>query len=425
MSVHLSKPQKQVAILYSATVLGTLIGVCNSVINTHFLDPEDYGDVRYVQNIIALLSTLLLFGYFVSGSRLLAISKSEKRSRRIRGTMCMLLIGLNLIIMLILALCYLFHDLVNPFDAKYLFLVSIPFCGSILMLNYINTVAQGDNQINRIAIARFMPSFLYLLAALFIYNKYGATSTIFILLQQGIACFVLISIILSTRLSLKETRHTFAMLTNENKQYGKHLYYGSIAMCATQYIPGITLSFFHENNVLVGFFTLALTVTTPLQLLPSIIGTTYFKRFATESSIPPKVMKVTVVMTTISCLIFIVSIYPLIKWLYSPTYSSVGIYAAALSLCFGIHGIGDMINRYLGSHGQGKPIKKSSYYCGIVSVIGYTLGVYIGGIYGALLTKVLSSSVYSITLYIYYLDFIEKCKNETKLCDIRDSGRLL
>lgn len=410
MSVLLSKPQKQVAVLYSATLLGTLIGVCNSVVNTHFLNPVDYGNVRYVQNIMALLSTLLLFGYFVSGSRLLAISKSEEQSKRIRGTMCIILAGLNLIIMSILALCFFFHDLIKPFDAKYLFLVSIPFCGSILMLNYINTVAQGDNQINRISIARLVPSFLYLLTALLIYNKYGATPTIFILLQQGIACFVLMFIIMSTRLSFKEIRQTFSILTDENKRYGKHLYYGSLAMCATQYIPGITLSLFHENNVLVGFFTLALTVTTPLQMLPSIIGTIYFKRFATEASIPPKVMKVTVVMTAFSCLIFIVSIYPLIYFLYSPSYSQVGIYAAALSFGFGIHGIGDMINRYLGSHGQGKPIKKSSYFCGTVSVIGYTLGVYVGGIYGALLTKVLSSSVYSITLYRYYLDYIKQTK---------------
>lgn len=410
MPVYLSKPRKQVLTLYSATILGTLIGVCNSVINTHFLTPVDYGNVRYVQNIIALLSTLLLFGYFVSGSRLLAISKSEEQSQRIRGTMCILLIGLNLIIMLILALCYFFHDLINPFDAKYLFLISIPFCGSILILNYINTVAQGDNQINRIAIARLLPSFLYLLASLLIYNKYGATPTIFILLQQGIACIILIFIIMSTRLSFKEVRHTLSLLTKENEQYGKHLYYGSIAMCATQYIPGITLSLFQENNVLVGFFTLALTVTTPLQMLPSIIGTTYFKKFATEPCIPPKVMKATIGMTAVSCLIFIVSIYPLINLLYSPSYSQVGIYAVVLSFGFGIHGVGDMINRYLGSHGQGLPIKKSSYYCGIVSVVGYTLGVYIGGIYGALLTKVFSSSIYCITLYIFYLDFIKKRK---------------
>ena len=64
----LSKQNKQVVILYASTLLGTLLGVLSSVINTRFLDPIDYGDVRYVQNIINLIASLLLFGYSRSGT---------------------------------------------------------------------------------------------------------------------------------------------------------------------------------------------------------------------------------------------------------------------------------------------------------------------------------------------------------------------
>ena len=86
-----SKQVKQVGLLYVTTILGVLIGVLNSVINTRSLAPEPYGDVRYVQNIISFISSLLMFGYFVSGSRLLALSKSEEYSRRIRGIMVVIL----------------------------------------------------------------------------------------------------------------------------------------------------------------------------------------------------------------------------------------------------------------------------------------------------------------------------------------------
>ena len=48
---------------------------------------------------------------------------------------------------------------------------------------------------------------------------------------------------------------------------------------------------FNEDNTEVGFYTLALTVTTPLSTLPAIIGTTYFKQFATQPRIPSKVLK--------------------------------------------------------------------------------------------------------------------------------------
>ena len=46
-------------------------------------------------------------------------------------------------------------------------------------------------------------------------------------------------------------------------------------MVASNYLAGITLGVFNEDNTEVGFYTLALTVTTPLSTLPAIIGTTY------------------------------------------------------------------------------------------------------------------------------------------------------
>ena len=83
--LQLSKHNKQVVILYASSVIGMLIGVLNSVINTRYLTPDLYGDVRYVQNIISFVSSLLLFGFFTSGSRLLALSKDEQHSRQSRG----------------------------------------------------------------------------------------------------------------------------------------------------------------------------------------------------------------------------------------------------------------------------------------------------------------------------------------------------
>lgn len=86
-----TKQTKQVVILYASTLSGVLLGVVASIINTRFLSPADYGDVRYVQNIINFIASLLLFGYFLSGSRLLAISSGESESRRIRGCMIVIL----------------------------------------------------------------------------------------------------------------------------------------------------------------------------------------------------------------------------------------------------------------------------------------------------------------------------------------------
>ena len=149
----MSKEKKQVAFLFAATIFGVFFGVLCSIINTRFLNPRDYGDVRYVQNIIQFVASLLLFGYFLSGSRMLALSKDEFRSRIIRGVMVLILLAASFVLALSMVICYFINSNSNP-TVAYLFLISIPVCFYPLLLNYINTVAQGDNHIGRLAISR-------------------------------------------------------------------------------------------------------------------------------------------------------------------------------------------------------------------------------------------------------------------------------
>lgn len=393
--------RKQVIYLYIATFIGTILGVLASIVNTRSLSPEYYGDVRYVQNIINFMASLLLFGYFLSGSRLLALSTDEQKSRSIRGVMIVILLVSVVILMLGVLANAFFH--IGSHALFTLFLISLPVCSFPLLNNYVNTTAQGDNHIGRLAVARLVPTALYIPIAYYVYSTYGATSNNMMLLQWGIYTVVLFLVVWSTRPSFSDMKSVFHELNEENKRYGIQLYYGSLAMLATNYIGGVTLGAFNSDNVNVGFYTLALTVTSPLAMLPGIVGTTYFKKFATLDRIPPKVMKVTVLITFASCICFVLLIKPLVEILYSESYRMVGVYAAWMAAGFCIHGIGDMLNRYLGSHGKGNPIRNSSFICGFIRVAGFTLFVYLWDINGAILTTILSSMIYTVVLVYYYV----------------------
>ena len=160
--IKLTKAKKQVLLLYSTSIIGVLLGILNSVVNTRFLTPAEYGDYRYIQNIIDFVTSLLLFGYFTSGSRLLALSTDNDQSRNIRGALCFILgiaIGILMLVMFLLGLLNIL-----PIENN-LFFLAIPVCGYSLMLNYINTVGQGDNHIGRISLARLLPPALYCIFA--------------------------------------------------------------------------------------------------------------------------------------------------------------------------------------------------------------------------------------------------------------------
>lgn len=396
----------QVLMLYASSLVGVFLGVLSSIVNTRFLNPADYGDVRYVQNIVNFIASLLLFGYFLSGSRLMALSTDQNYTRRVKGMMVLILGVACAVLLFSMPVCYLLHQ--ENSKLAWLFVVSMPVCLVPLLFNYIEQTTQGDNQIGRLSLARLLPYLLYVPIAYFVYKNYEATSERMILLQWTIYSAVYLLIIISTRPKFKQLRPVWKDLQKENRDYGIQLYIGSLVMVATNYLAGISLGFFNSDNSEVGFYTLALTVTSPLAALPAIVGTTYFKKFATQDRIPTKVLRFTVLMTLGTCVIFLLLIHPIVVFLYTEKYAVVGTYASILSVAYCIHGLGDMLNRYLGSHGQGKAIRNASIANGVFKLIGFTALVALFNTEGAIATVIVCDVVYFSCLIWYYRKFVRE-----------------
>ena len=188
--------------LYVATFMSTILNFVASKVNTDYLSPADYGNVRYVFNIIQLFSWVVLFGWFMSGSRLLALSDNRKYSARIRGALIILLIAASVMLMIITSVSGLIHTGNNTI--RTLFYCAIPVCMYPLLTNYINTTAQGDNHIGRLALARLLPVLCYIPLALLVYGRYGADSRTVIWMHWGVCAAVIIIIIISTRPSFHD-----------------------------------------------------------------------------------------------------------------------------------------------------------------------------------------------------------------------------
>ena len=398
----LSKSKKQVLSLYISTVANIGLGVLISILNTRNLIPEDYGDVRYVSNLISLFSGFLLFGFFVTGSRLLAISKNRKEVQELKGVLFIILGVAVFLIMVIMLFTGLFHEFVLHKDYYHMFYISIPVCGNVLLLNYINTTSQGDNKIYLISLARMLPSLCYLLFGFLIYSIIDCTKELMLFLQNGIYILVLLIILYFEHPSFKNIVERWEQIKRENKLYGIQVYYGSLSNVTVQYIAGVSLGFFALDNKDVGFYTLALTISSPLATLPNIIATTYFKDFAVKNSIGKKIIYYTYFSSTIFCLFFVILIFPVVDFLYSSSYKDVAFYAAILALGSTFTGIADVYNRFLCAHGFGVEIRNSAFVSGLIQIIGYTFGIYILGILGAIYTRVFAAFSALLMQYIYY-----------------------
>lgn len=396
--------RNQTSLLFVSSILGVGLGLLSSILNTHFLTPEEYGNYRYVYNILSFLGSLFLFGYFVSGCRLLAVSKDIITTKRLNGAMIIILcatIGMTSICMILGSIIQdHFNSSVSP-----LFIASLPVCGVPLILNYINTTFQGENRIKELSIARLLPYAIYLPIGYIWYKSYGSTAKTLMLLQNGCALVIYLGLIIYLKPKFNNLRPIFKILSKENQEYGFHVYIGSVLAVSLGHISGITLGLFEDTNINVGYYTLALTVSTPLSILPTIVGTTHYKEFANTDRIANRVIRNTAIVSLISFIAFILMIVPLVKWLYRDDYAPVGYYSCFLAIGMIFHGFGDMFNRFLGAHAKGKEIRNSAIFTGIIQLAGSIILVYFWGIYGAIFTKILSSCIYFILMAYYYSIF--------------------
>ena len=409
MIKKINKKYIQIIVLYSSTLLGVPLSIAVSILNTRNLTTIQFGDVKYVTNIMMFISGLLMFGFFVSGCRLIAISKSKENIRKLKGVMVLILLfSILLMSIIFLFVSYIHYKWIDPNLYK-LFLVGLPVSSAPLLLSYINTTAQGDNKILSISLSRLLPSLTYLIIGFIIFRYFKATTSLVLCLQNGLAVVVLAIIIYYSSPSFKNLGVSIKKIIVENKKYGFQVYIGSIAGVSLGYLAGITLGWFNNDNTLVGFYTLALTIAMPLSMLPSIVGTTYYRQFATENFINKKINLGTIGISLISLILFVLLIQPIVHILYPKDYAQVGYYSALLAIGMSFHGMGDMYNRFLAAHGQGKALRNGAFVCGIILVVGNIVLVYYYGIYGAIATKILSSLGYFASMYYFYIRFRNSC----------------
>jgi hypothetical protein len=73
-----------------------------------------------------------------------------------------------------------------------------------------------------------------------------------------------------------------------------------------------------------------------------------------------------------------------------------------------LHGFGDFINRFISAKGRGKILRNSNFILCLVNVSGYIGLVYLWGIKGAAITKLLAGAVYLLNMLYFYFAITQK-----------------
>jgi len=401
---------KKIVTMYGASILAIVTGFLVSIFNSRILGPESFGDFKFIQTVATLIGSLVAVGFFVSLTRLLAINKDPNKERKYTGLFATIF-GIVSVIGMILMLSFSFIEpyfFQHGLDIKFriFFFIVIVVIGVAAL----KEILKGMHRIYALSILSFIPALFYLVIIYPISKITTIDLDLVLWVTYGVGILVVLFYIFKLKPDFKFKKTISKELFLENKENGRPIYYGSLAGVTTQHIAGIGISYFMDN-IQVGFFMLAMTICKPILMIPSVIGTVYFKQFATVKSIPKIVFSFSILATVGALAVFFVIIEQVIVTFYSEDYLAVSGISKVLILGFIFHGFGDLFNRFLGAKGKGKLLRNGAYLVGIVNVLGYTVLVKFFDLNGAITTKILASGLYMFVMCFYYFRFIRKSKN--------------
>jgi O-antigen/teichoic acid export membrane protein len=391
--------------LYVSMILGMILGVGISVVNTRFLGPKQYGGLKLLQSIFSFGTTLLTLGLFVSGKRLLALRKNSRIKNELIGALIILAFVISAVLIIALfAFSFfegnLFHDnfgrIIRIFSPL-LFVFPLQYA----LLN----IMQGDNQIYKLSVFRVSPKVFYLLAAIAFNYFVPLTLTAALGMQMVILLFIVGITAVRMKPKFTHVKKNIILVWEENKTFGFQVYLGIIAGVASAQLGNISVGYFIDSKS-VGFFSLALAITAPLAIIPNAVGTAFFKEFTEKKIIPSKVTVLTIAVSIAALLFFFFIAKDVVMLLYSKEYTPVISLAYIVAVGFVLHGFGDYLNKFLGAHGLGRELRNGAVVVGISNILGYTLLVYAMGITGAAITRLLSGFLYWLMMFYSYRKYL-------------------
>lgn len=415
------KKAKQIGSLYSTMILGMVIGVGNSIINTRLLGPQHYGDFKFLIQLFNFAVMFLTLGFFYSGSRLLAKEENKEDASRLKGTIILFAAVVSGVLIVGFFIFSFFEEKIYDNNlgtvirmfSPFLFIYPFKLCMENIMI--------GSNEIHKLSVFRLFPKVSYLGAALLVNLFLPLSLTTALLINfSGFAVIIVIMLVV-LKPSFKAVKPLWPRLKEENKRLGFPVYISSLANTATARVAALAIAFFIDN-VNVGYYALAITITEPLSIIPRVVGVTFFKDFSNRDTLPGKATAATIGLAVAALLMFLLLIKTLFFFIYTKDFSPALPIVYFFAFASIIRGFADYVNRFLGAHGRGKEMRNSGFIVAVFNIVGYTVLVKFFLLDGAVITRVAAGFIYLATMLYYYKRFTTKKTKDTKKIEKETRG---
>jgi stage V sporulation protein B len=396
-----NKAAKQTVLLFLAQVVNVLFGIAVTSINARGLSVEEYGVFSFALVVIIFIAWFFDFGLFSAGSRLVALAKEKTEEREIVGTLLVLCLGLGIGFSIVLLVLSFFVDSIFQSNIGGLLLSLSPLVVVFPFQTLFVAVLRGGNEIGKLATYTVLPRLFYL-AGLLIVVKTSAL-TLAVTLVLNVATLILATVIVGIVAQPIFTgwkQHVSRILV-ETRQYGLHIYSGTIVDNLTYGSDKILISYF-IGTVAVGFYSVAQTLTMPISLMSRSLATSVFKEFTTYERIPMKLTVANFLWLAVAGVALVFLGEFLLKEIFTSKYLDALVLVPYLTIAAVLIGLNQLYHGFLMAHRRGQYVRNMSIASSSLNVIGNVVLIYRFGAIGAAVSAILTYALnYVMNLYYY------------------------
>ncbi len=394
------KTGRQTFTLFSSQILALGLGILTGIINTRTLGPTDYGVFTFFFTFTGFTVLFFRFGLASSVSLLLAETKDKEKEKE--------LIGATVVIAFFVGVAYSTFVFVSSFFVDDLFHTNVEWIlryASVLVMAlpftlFIPLIGRGTNQIGLLSMFNVIPKTIYIFSALILLNLIQIEPLHFVLLNLSGTIIGVLILLHAFSPKFSNLYENLEEILRKTKEYGFHVYLGQIANQSTYKLDGIFITLF-VNTTQLGFYSLAMTMTSSMVGLSQALSTSLFKSFANLDRIPRKVFLYNFTWL-ILCVLGLALFGPVLIYVL---FGEEFLPAAKMILPLALAGLFQGMYQpytFLASKGKGKWIRNVAYTEMAANIVGNVFLIYLYGAFGAAVASAISKFIHWIMLRNYY-----------------------
>lgn len=411
MRMKLNDSRVQYVMVLGSNGVVILLGFLLSILCTRTMPTESYGFYKAFTNGLATIVSLVSMGFSLTFAREFALCAGKEEKRTLAGAAYVVNFSISLITFLVMGGAALIAKPLGIEIPAYLVLASA-FVWVMLLHRYYKFRFQGENNMLQHSLFSVIP--VSLLAALLgiclLLGKTVTSATAIIAYLSGYL-IVMVLFFLRDIPSFKGVRENVRRIWKTNLGYGLQLHIGSLVSVTSANILNLLVAPISGLEEY-AFFSLGLSMSTPVRQVPAVMGTISFKKNVKLDKMPKGQILLTFLMTAAGIAVYTLFLKFVMIHLVGKDYGPGISYATILVYYEALMGLGDFFNRFVIAKGNSKDVRNSAFVTGIALIVSAACLMPLWQVKGLILAETFSGIVYLALMIRCYVLTVKNNKNE-------------